>query len=95
MWLAGDGEAHLDSASEQTEQLLTALGGEEHWECKGSGGVEHVLIARLSVMVWPICYYCSGGGGSDLIVRVLLHSRKNNKLICNYSKKRITDTLLQ
>lgn len=53
MWLAGDGEAHLDSASEQTEQLLTALGGEEHWEYKGSGGVEHVLIARLSVMV---CY---------------------------------------
>lgn len=49
MWLAGDGEAHLDSASEQTEQLLTALAGEEHWECKGSGGVEHVLIARLSV----------------------------------------------
>lgn len=95
MWLAGDGEAHLDSASEQTEQLLTALGGEEHWEYKGSGGVEHVLITRLSVMVWPIGYYCSGSGSSDLIVQVLLHSRKSNKLIPNYSKKLIMDAFLQ
>ena len=27
MWLVGDGEAHLPSASEQTKQLLTVLGG--------------------------------------------------------------------